>query len=103
MNRPINLDTSDWGLFDPNHSGDLACERERTAFTQYTLKRLKKIEKTQTDEAAILIGGIMAIVQIIFAMNSNNPPDQARDRMHDILDFAWLQCAGMALGKAEMQ
>jgi len=102
MGRPMTIDTSDWGAFDPNSASDAMCERERLAFTAYTLKRLKKSPRTGSDEAAIWTGAIMAIVQVAYAMHGNNPPDSARDALHQTLDFAWLQCAGMALDREGM-
>lgn len=94
--RPMKIDTSDWGPFDGNDPHDVMCERERQAFSAYTFKRLQKMPKTGSDEAAIWTGGMMAIVQIIFALHANNPPDSARDAMQDALDFCWLLCSSMS-------
>ena len=102
MPRPIDIDTSDWRPFDENSPTDAMCERERIAFTQYTLKRLKKIPKTGNDETSIWVGGMMAIVQMAYAMHGNDPPDTVRDALHQTLDFAWLQCAGMTLERKDM-
>ena len=102
MNRAINLDTSDWGPFDPNSVTDQMCERERLAFTQYTLKRVKKKPQTGSDDAAIVIGGFISLVQVCFATHGNAPPDKAREALHEMLDFAWLQVASMATPAEEM-
>lgn len=94
MSRRMEIDTSSWGPFDPENPSDAMCER--VAFTEYTLKRLRKLPKTGSDEASIWIGGVMALVQVVYAMNGNAPADSARDAIHSVIDFAWLQCAGMA-------
>lgn len=101
MSRRIRVDTSNWGTFDPTNVQDAICERERRAFTQYTLARLRKSPKTGADEQAILVGAVMAIAQLVYAMHDNAPPDTARDALHDSFDLAWLQCAGMARTKGE--
>ncbi|NIJ07192.1 rRNA maturation protein Nop10 [Sphingomonas vulcanisoli] len=93
MSRPINIDVSNWAPFNPSDPHDAMCERERQAFTAYTLKRLQKCPKTGSDETAIWTGGLMSIVQIIFAQHENLPPEAARDALHQALDFAWLQCS----------
>jgi hypothetical protein len=93
---PMNIDTSSWGPFDTESLTDQMCETERRAFTEYTLKRLKKRVQTGSDDSAIMIGGFMAIVQISYATFGNSPPDSARDALHQMIDFAWLQCATMA-------
>jgi len=98
----IDIDTSDWGPFNPNDPHDAMCERERLAFTQYVFKRVKKMPRTGSDEASIWIGGIMSIVEIIYAMHDNAPPDAARESLHKVFDFAWLQCAGMAMDKESL-
>ncbi|MBB3875282.1 hypothetical protein [Sphingomonas aquatilis] len=97
----MNIDTSGWGPFNPNDAHDAACERERLAWTEHTLRRLRKAPKTGSTEEAIWTGGIMAIVQIAYAMHVNTPPDSAREALHQALDFAWLQCASMAMSKGE--
>lgn len=97
----MNIDTSNWGEFDPSNPQDAICERERHAFTQYTLSRLRKAPKTGADEAAILVGTVMAIVQLAFASHDNMPPDTAREGLHNAIDFAWLQCVGMTSTKGE--
>ncbi|WP_404711541.1 hypothetical protein [Sphingomonas sp. MMS24-J13] len=102
MSRPINLETSGWGQFDGSNPTDAMCERERQAFTQYTLKRLQKIPKTGSTQDAIWVGGVMAIVQMAYAVHAGAPPESAREALHDVLDFAWLQCASMASGKEDM-
>lgn len=101
--RRMNIDTSDWKPFDPNSADDQQCERERVAFTHYTLKRLQKKARTGSDDAAIFVGGIMSIVQVVYAMHDNQPSEDARESLHKTLDFAWLQCAGMALSGGDMQ
>lgn len=93
---PINIDTSEWGAFDPKSLTDLMCERERTAFTHYTLTRLKKQAKTGSDDQAILVGALMAIVQIAFASHGNEPQDHVRDSLHQAIDFCWLQVEAVA-------
>lgn len=97
MSRRMNIDTSGWGPFDPNDTRDASCERERHAFTEHMLRRLRKAPKTGSDEAAILTGALMAIAQLSWAMHDNEPPESARDALHDAIDFSWLQCAGMAM------
>ncbi len=101
--RPISIDTADWSRFDPNSPADAACERERMAFTQYTLKRLRKIDRFGGDQAAIWIGGIMAMTQMVYAIHENRPTEDARERLHQIFDFAWLQCAAMSLDESDVQ
>jgi hypothetical protein len=99
----MKIDTSGWGPFDPSSADDQMCERERVAFTAYTLKRLKKQARTCSDDKAIFVGGIMAIVQIVYAMHDNQPSDAAREAIHQTLDFAWLQCAGIAMNRDDLQ
>lgn len=89
----MNIDTSDWGPFDPNDPSDAMCERERLAFTEYTIKRLKKMERTGSDQSAIWTGAMMSIVQMAYAIHAGTPPDAAREALHQVLDFAWIQCA----------
>jgi hypothetical protein len=102
MARPMQIDTSGWGPFDPASATDAMCERERLAFTEYTLKRLKKMPRTGSDESAIWIGAVMSLVQVAYAMHSDTPSEAARQAIHDSVDFAWLQCAGMVAGRGEM-
>ena len=92
---PINIDTADWGPFNPASLTDQMCERERRAFTDYILTRLRKQPKTGSDDAAIWTGAMMAIVQLVYATNGNVPSDNARDAIHKAIDFSWLQCASM--------
>lgn len=102
MSRPIDIDTSDWGPFDPNSATDAMCERERVAFTEYTLKRLKKAPRIGSDSHAILVGAVMAITQLAYAAPQEAGSDSARDALHQMLDFAWLQCVGMAMANGDM-
>ncbi len=95
MPRPMTIDTSGWGAFDPNSAVDAMCERERRAFTLYVAKRLQKAAKTGSDEAAILTGGVMAIVQLVFSANEPAVLDAARESLHQTLDHAWLQVMSM--------
>ena len=99
MSRPLKIDTSDWGPFDPKDPADVMCERERHAFTEYLLRRLRKAPKTGSTEAEILTGAMMSIAQLAWAMHAGSPPDRGREALHDTIDFCWLQCAGMAFGK----
>ncbi len=96
MSGPMNIDTSGWEPFDPSSPTDLACERERHAFTQYIVGRLKKSSRTGSDEASILTGAMMALTQLSWAMHDNTPPETAREAMHQAIDFSWLQCMSMA-------
>jgi hypothetical protein len=93
---PLNLDTSGMGPFDPMDPNDAACEAERKAFTDFTLKRSRLKARTGHEDAAIMIGGISSIVQIAFAIHGNFPPDTAREALHRVLDFLWLQTASIA-------
>jgi hypothetical protein len=92
----MNIDTSGWGPFDPSNPDDLAADRERVAFTEYMVKRLRKAPRTGSSAPAIWTGGIMAIVAVSYSMYGNNPPDSAREALHDALDFAWLQSSTIA-------
>jgi hypothetical protein len=94
MTRPYP-DTTGWGPFDPCNAADASCERERRAFTEFMIKRLRKQPKTGSDDTAILIGGMVSIVQVIFAGHAGHPPEEAREAMHKTFDFAWLQCAAL--------
>lgn len=95
MTRPMMINTEGWASFDPASATDAMCERERHAFTHYMIKRMNKQQKTGSDDQAILVGAVMAIVQMAFAMNGNDPTDTTRGALHDALDYAWLQCVGM--------
>lgn len=103
MSGRMNIDTAGWGPFDPQNVQDAMCERERLAFTEYMIKRLKKMPRTGSDEPAILVGAIMAIVQLSYATNDNAPTDAAREGLHKTLDFSWLQCASMITEKGRAQ
>lgn len=102
MSRPITIDTASWGPFDPTSATDAMCERERHAFNLYLLKRIQKAPKTGSDEKAILVGALMAITSLCYAMQGNAPPDSARDQLHDALDYCWLQCAGMMMDEGAL-
>lgn len=94
---PMNIDTSNWGHFNDKDEWDAACERERLAFTDFMIRRMKKATtRGNSNEAAIITGSIMAIVQVPYAVHDGVPPDAARDALHGSLDFAWLMCATMA-------
>ena len=93
---PMNIDTADWGAFDPASVTDAMCERERHAFTQYFLKRVLKRQKTGSDDQAIFVGALMGIVQLAFASQGMTPADSVRDDLHQALDFTWLQVEAMA-------
>ncbi|WP_230781541.1 hypothetical protein [Sphingomonas sp. Leaf37] len=97
----MNIDTSNWGPFDPQDVHDAMCERERLAFTEYLVKRLKKMPRTGSDQPAIMVGAIMAIVQLSYAIHGNEPTDAVREGLHKTLDFAWLQCALMIIDKGQ--
>ena len=103
MSRRMNIDTSTWGPFDPSSPTDAMCERERHAFTRYMIGRIRRAPKTGSDEAAILTGAVMAFVQLCWAQHDNQPPDSARDALHNAVDFAWLQCVGMTRGHQDIQ
>lgn len=98
----MDIDTSSWAPFDPNSIVDAMCERERHAFTGYVLKRIRKQPKTGSDDAAIWTGGVMALVQICYATHDNNPPDSAREALHKVIDFSWLQCAAMVAERGRL-
>lgn len=96
---PMNIDTTNWGPFDDKDEWDAACERERLAFSDFMIRRMHKATRRgNSNEAAIITGGIMAVVQIPYAVHDGVPPDAARDALHQSLDFAWLMCGSMADG-----
>lgn len=91
-------DPTSWGPFDPNDPRDAACERERQAFTAYTLKRVQKKPRTGSDDSAIIVGALSSIVQVLFATYGNvEPPGEARQGLHDALDALWVQTAAIKL------
>lgn len=92
--HPISINTSDWPAFGVG-SHDAKCERERKAATRYTLDRLRRARRTGADEADIMVGMLMAIVQAAYTAKGNSPDDGAREGLHDALDYAWLQCRMM--------
>lgn len=92
---PLAIDTDDWGPFGSGEH-DASCERERIAFTHFFARRVGKLERKGRDATDAAVGGIHAIVQILFARADFKPTEDDRQKMHQMLDFAWLQVEAMA-------
>lgn len=99
---PMSVDTSDWQAFGTSEH-DASCDRERIAFTHFFAKRVGKLERSGRDAKDAAVGAVHAIVQIVFAAADFRPTEEARQAMHQSLDFAWLQVEAMARDIDERQ
>ena len=91
--------------FNPGDPRDAAAEAERRGFMDYFIKRLKAFKrrnpKLPDNEngneaiAAMVAGSMTAICLNVFALNGGDPPEDALEAMHAVLDFAWLQATGV--------
>lgn len=93
---PMSVDTHDWSPFGTSEH-DASCDRERIAFTHFFAKRVAKLERKGRDATDAAVGGIHAIVQILFAAHADmKATEDDRQKMHQLLDIAWLQVESMA-------
>ena len=83
---PTIGDPETWGAFDPSSPLDRACDTERKLAIRHTVQRMKK---AKCDQAALLIGMMMATTQLFSAATGVKMLSESdRAKMHELLDFA---------------
>lgn len=98
MTYPMGIETTDLGAFG-TFERDHLIDRERIAWTHFCAKRIGKGARKGIEPTDVFCGGVTALVQILFAQFEGcMATEEDRQKMHQMFDFAWLQCEAMARG-----
>lgn len=96
--KPIDIGALE--PFDESNPADIACDMERRAASDFHVRRLHRADKHRdSDEAAIITGNAVALAVLFLSAGGDRIPEDALDRLHAVIDFAWVQALGMSPGQ----
>lgn len=98
---PLGVSTDGWGAFGTGER-DHIIDRERRAWSFFSIDRMKKGARRGVTPEDVFTGGLTALVQILFArMDDMKPSEDDRQKMHQALDYVWLNVEAHARDIAE--
>lgn len=96
MTYPMGIDITGLGPFG-TFDRDQIIDRERRAWSHFSADRIRKGARKGVEPTDVFTGGVYALVQILFAQHADcMATEEDRQKMHQMLDFAWLQAEAMA-------